>query len=230
MRDPARVERSIVTARGRDAVTHGVRRSLLRDAVFDRLLDNVLRGEYRRGQRIPLEALAEDMGVSRTPVREALVSLEVLQLVSVQRYVGVVIAHWTVEHVTERIRIARSMLADPPAGSHACQDRFEVGWLRDCATEGGAFVELGAWCLRRSGAVVCAEWLVSQRALLDAFFTDDVALANGIDALVERRRRITAVEQAVAAAERDDLRGCVQALDDLAAGLIALPERFGVAA
>lgn len=230
MRDPSRVERSLITPRTRDADPYGIRRSLLRDAVFARLLDNVLRGVYRRGQRIPLESIAEDMRVSRTPVREALVTLEVLQLVSVQRYIGVVIAHWTVDHVTERIRIARAMITDPPAGSSTCRDRFDVAWLRECTTEGGAFVELGAWYLRRSGAVVSAEWLLSQRALLDAFFTDDVAVANGIDALVERRDRLRIVERATAAAERDDLDACARALVDLADGLIALPDRFGVAA
>ena len=59
---------------------NGIRRSLLRDAVFARLLDNVLRGVYRRGQRIRLDDIADDMGVSRTPVREALVPLETLRL------------------------------------------------------------------------------------------------------------------------------------------------------
>ncbi|MBT2503662.1 GntR family transcriptional regulator [Curtobacterium sp. ISL-83] len=207
-----------------------VRRSLLRDAVFLRLLENVLRGDYRRGQRLRLDGLAEDMGVSRTPVREALVPLETLKLVSVQRYVGVVVSQWSVEQMTERLRIAKRMLDDPPSTGSPSADRFEGFWLQDCATEAGAFVELGAWYLRRRGAVISADWLVAQRAVLDMFFTDDVAIANGIDAVVDRRGRTAMVARACAAAERDELDGCAAALSELATALITLPDRFRVAA
>ncbi len=223
MENPARR-----TALG-DLDPHGLRRSLLRDAVFLRLLDCVLRGVYRRGQRLKLDAIAKDMRVSRTPVREALVTLETLRLVSVQRYVGVVITHWTVDQMTERMRIIRAMLAEPPAGGVACPDRFDPLVLRDCWTEAGAFVELGAWYLRRRGAPVSADWVASQRILLDMFSTDDVALANGIDAVVDRRRRLDIVERAVDAAERDALDDCAAALLELAGALIALPDRFRVA-
>ncbi|WIB76802.1 GntR family transcriptional regulator [Curtobacterium sp. MCPF17_002] len=208
----------------------GIRRSLLRDAVFVRLLDNVLRGVYRRGQRIRLDTIADDMRVSRTPVREALAPLEALRLVTVQRYVGVVITNWTVEHMTERIRIARTMLTEPSAGTESSIDRFDPAWLRECVTEGGAFVELGSWWLRRHGAAVSADWLMSQHALLDAFFTDDVALANGIDAVVARRERMQIVDRAVAAAEADALDECAVALVELASALIAMPDRFRSAA
>ncbi|WP_123673930.1 GntR family transcriptional regulator [Curtobacterium sp. PhB172] len=212
-----------------DRDPHGLRRSLLRDAVFLRLLDSVLRGEYRRGQRLRLDTIAEDMRVSRTPVREALVSLESHQLVTVQRYVGVVITQWTVGQMTERLRIARALVVDPPVGGTGHDDRFDPAWLRECWTEAGAFVELAAWFLRRRGASVSADWMLSQRTVLDTFFTDDVALANGIDAVVDRARRLDLVDQAVRAAERDALDDCAVVLLELAAALIALPDRFRVA-
>lgn len=230
MRDPGAMERPI-DRRGRVGDDpHGIRRSLLRDAVFARLLDDVLRGVYRRGQRLRLDDIADDMRVSRTPVREALVPLEALRLVTVQRYVGVVITHWTVEHMTERLRIARTMLTDPSVGSELGADRFDPSWLRECATEGGAFVELGSWWLRRHGAAVSADWLMSQRAVLDAFYKDDVALANGIDAVVERRERRKLVERAALAADAEALDDCAAALVALATALITLPDRFRAAA
>ncbi|MBT1624079.1 GntR family transcriptional regulator [Curtobacterium flaccumfaciens pv. oortii] len=207
----------------------GLRRSLLRDAVFLRLLDNVLRGEYRRGQRLRLDTIAEDMRVSRTPVREALVALESHQLVTVQRYVGVVITHWSAGQMTERLRIARALVVDPPVSGAGRDDRFDPAWLRECRTEAGAFVELAAWFLRRRGAPVSADWMLSQRTVLDTFFTDDVALANGIDAVVDRARRLDLVDQAVQAAERDAVDDCAVVLLELAAALIALPDRFRVA-
>lgn len=232
MHDPGPMERPRDRADRGAADPNGIRRSLLRDAVFARLLHDVLRGVHRRGQRIPLEAIADDLQVSRTPVREALVLLEFLRLVSVQRYVGVVIAHWTIEHMTERIRIVRTMLTEPAVGplSAASTERFDVAWLRDCTTEGGAFIELGSWWLRRHGAAVSADWVLSQRAVLDAFFSDDVALANGIDAVVDRRARRLLADRAVAAAEQDALDACAAALVELADALIALPDRFRAAA
>ncbi|WNY35048.1 hypothetical protein Q9Q99_08570 [Curtobacterium flaccumfaciens] len=72
------------------------------------------------------------------------------------------------------------------------------------------------------------DWLLSQRIVLDMFFTDDVALANGIDAVVDRRRRVEIVERAVDAAARDALDDCAAALLELSTALIALPDRFRV--
>ncbi|WP_022907142.1 hypothetical protein [Curtobacterium sp. B18] len=92
------------------------------------------------------------------------------------------------------------------------------------------FVEIGSWWLRRSGAAVSADWLLSQRAVLDAFFTDEVALANGIDAVVARRERRVLADRATVAAERDALDECAAVLVELADALIALPERFRAAA
>ncbi|PZF58295.1 hypothetical protein DEJ23_05335 [Curtobacterium sp. MCSS17_008] len=209
---------------------NGIRRGLLRDAVFLKLLENVLRGVYRRGQRLRLDDIAEDMQVSRTPVREALVPLEALRLVSVQRYVGVVVAQWSVGQMVERLRVARAMIADPATGGPGTGEAFDAQVLRSCLTEAGALVDVGAWYLRRRGATVSADWLAAQRPVLDTFFTDDVAAANGIDAVVGRRARVLQVERAVAAAELDRLDVCASELVGLAEDLIALPDRFRSAA
>ncbi|MCJ1714222.1 GntR family transcriptional regulator [Curtobacterium sp. VKM Ac-2922] len=215
---------AVVGPRERDGL--GVPRSLLRDAVFLRLLERILRGEYRRGQRLRLDALADDMRVSRTPVREALVPLESLRLVSVQRYVGVVIAHWSIEQMKERIRLGCSLLVEPTTSVGATTERFDPAWLRDCLSEAGAFVELAAWLLRRTGSSVCADLLAAQRPVLDVFYTDDVALANGIDAVVDRRQRLDLVDRARDAAVQDDLVLCRRLVRELGECLIALPDRF----
>jgi DNA-binding GntR family transcriptional regulator len=47
----------------------------LRDQVFDRLRESIRVGRIRRGERLQEIALAEALGVSRTPVREALALL-----------------------------------------------------------------------------------------------------------------------------------------------------------
>lgn len=61
-------------------MTAGTKRPLerepLRDGIRRRLLDGIVTGELRPGDRIPLAATAEAIGVSMTPLRESLVQLE----------------------------------------------------------------------------------------------------------------------------------------------------------
>jgi DNA-binding GntR family transcriptional regulator len=47
-----------------------------RDLALRKLRDAILSGHFRPGQRIPERQLAQQMGVSRTPIREALRKLE----------------------------------------------------------------------------------------------------------------------------------------------------------
>lgn len=53
----------------------GVNRSLLRDDVFRRLRDAIVDGTFEPGEQLKDGDLAEWLGVSRTPVREALLRL-----------------------------------------------------------------------------------------------------------------------------------------------------------
>lgn len=53
-----------------------IERNLLRDQVKQEVLDLVMSGELNGSERIAEASLAERLGVSRTPVREALVRLE----------------------------------------------------------------------------------------------------------------------------------------------------------
>ena len=48
----------------------------LRDVVFNTLRQAILKGELKPGERLLEIALAERLGVSRTPVREAMRKLE----------------------------------------------------------------------------------------------------------------------------------------------------------
>ena len=48
----------------------------LRDVVFNTLRQAILKGELKPGERLMEIALAEKLGVSRTPIREAMRKLE----------------------------------------------------------------------------------------------------------------------------------------------------------
>ncbi len=56
----------------------------LADQVFDRLENDIISGKYQRGQILTELGLTDDLGVSRTPIREALQRLEQEQLVKNQ--------------------------------------------------------------------------------------------------------------------------------------------------
>lgn len=56
-------------------------RRLLRDEAYDRIAEGIVRGQFAPGERLNDQDLAEWMGISRTPVREALAHLERVGLV-----------------------------------------------------------------------------------------------------------------------------------------------------
>ena len=57
-------------------------RKVLRDDVHDALLQMLLRGNLEPGESLSIDSVARDLGVSPTPVREALVQLEHTGLVT----------------------------------------------------------------------------------------------------------------------------------------------------
>jgi DNA-binding GntR family transcriptional regulator len=65
---------------------------LLREVVTDRIAEAIVRGDYQPGQRLNEVALAESLGVSRSPVREAVRQLENEGLVVSEPRKGVTVA------------------------------------------------------------------------------------------------------------------------------------------
>jgi DNA-binding GntR family transcriptional regulator len=59
-----------------------VERAVLRDGVYDMLVEMLMAGDLAPGTTLSIDGLARDLGVSPTPVREALVHLEHTGLVS----------------------------------------------------------------------------------------------------------------------------------------------------
>jgi DNA-binding GntR family transcriptional regulator len=62
--------------------TGGGDQSSLRGMVFNRLQEDILNGVYRPGETLVESKLAEKLGVSRTPIREAIKQLELEGLVT----------------------------------------------------------------------------------------------------------------------------------------------------
>lgn len=81
----------------------------IREAVFSTLRNAILDGKLRPGERLVERDIAEKLGISRTPVREAIRKLELEGLVSHYPRKGVVVAGLSKEEVIEILAI-RSVL------------------------------------------------------------------------------------------------------------------------
>ena len=86
-------------------------RRVLADVVTDDLREAIVSHELEPGRRLAEDDLAAQMGVSRGPVREALMRLEREGLVVIERHKGARIASWN-RHDLEEIYSLRSVLEE----------------------------------------------------------------------------------------------------------------------
>lgn len=99
----------------------------IRDKVYERLRQAILTGKLQPGHRLVERKLAEQLGVSRTPVREAIRMLELEGLVSHLPRVGSVVAQVTDLEVLEiyRIRAVLEGLAARMAAENIKPDQLQ---------------------------------------------------------------------------------------------------------
>ena len=84
------------------------------------LRDKILTGAYTVGEPLREELVAESLGISRTPVREALRRLDAEGLVELSEHRGARVAGWTPQDM-EEIFVLRVMLEAQAARLAACQ-------------------------------------------------------------------------------------------------------------
>jgi DNA-binding GntR family transcriptional regulator len=102
-------------------VFHTPMPDLAADQVYQGIINMIAAREFRPGQRLPAAVLAQRLGVSRTPVREALKRLAEQGIVSVIPNIGARLAAPTrdeVEHAYE-VRTHLEVLAARNAALHA---------------------------------------------------------------------------------------------------------------
>lgn len=78
---------------------------LVRDRVYGEIKKDILSGLYRMGERLPVDDLAAQHGVSKTPVREALSALQYEGLVDIVPRVGYFVSHMTVKEVQDLFQL-----------------------------------------------------------------------------------------------------------------------------
>lgn len=91
----------------------------LPDLVLDKLMEWIMSGKLSMGDKLNTEELANQLGVSRMPIREALSNLEKKGLAESIPYAGTRLITLTKEDVRQ-IYIARTAL-EPVAARYACE-------------------------------------------------------------------------------------------------------------
>lgn len=107
----------------------------LRDVVFNTLRQAILRGELKPGERLLEIHLANKLGVSRTPIREAIRKLELENLVVMVPRKGAVVAEITEKSLRDVLEVRRALEA--LAVKLACEKITdeEIGELKVAAKE-----------------------------------------------------------------------------------------------
>jgi len=81
----------------------------LREIVFNTLREAIITGELKPGERLMEVQLAEKMGVSRTPVREAIRKLELEGLVGMVPRKGVHVAELSVKDIIDVLEVRATL-------------------------------------------------------------------------------------------------------------------------
>ena len=81
----------------------------LRGRVFNKIRDDILAGKYKENEELKEVAIGEELGVSRTPVREAFRQLELEGLIQIVPNKGAYVTGITMEDVKD-IYMIRSKL------------------------------------------------------------------------------------------------------------------------
>jgi DNA-binding GntR family transcriptional regulator len=120
-----------------------VSRTVLREQVKELLLERIMRGEVQPGERLVETRIAQELGTSQAPVREALRDLELLRLVESEPFRGARVRAVSLEEMAEiyPVRAALEEVAareaaqrlDPAADASLAA---EVEAMRTAAVEG----------------------------------------------------------------------------------------------
>ena len=142
----------------------------LRDVVFNTLRQAILRGELKPGERLMEIQLANKLGVSRTPIREAIRKLELEGLVVMIPRKGAEVAEITEKNMLDVLEVRRAL--EELAVKLACEriTEEEIQELKDAAD---AFQK------------ILSEKDITKIAEADEAFHDVIFKSTGNDRLIQ---------------------------------------------
>lgn len=141
----------------------------LRDVVFNTLRQAILRGELKPGERLMEIQLANKLGVSRTPIREAIRKLELEGLVLMIPRKGAEVADISEQSLRDVLEVRRAL--EELAGSLAC-DRITPEQIEQMRQAEQDFID------------VLKDGDVTKIAEADEKFHDIIYLATGNQKLI----------------------------------------------
>ncbi len=100
-----------------------IQRRTLHEEVLERLRDMIIEGRLEPGQRINEGAVGAQLGVSRTPLREAIKSLASEGLVEMQPAKGAVVRRFSLRDLREILEVIKSL--EQLGGRIACAEATE---------------------------------------------------------------------------------------------------------
>lgn len=110
----------------------------LREVVFNTLRQAIIQGEFQPGERLMEVAIANKLGVSRTPVREAIRMLELEGLVTMFPRRGAEVANITVRDLKDALEVR--MAIESLSVRLACE-RIDEDGIKELQEKGVAFRE-----------------------------------------------------------------------------------------
>ncbi len=111
----------------------------LRDVVFNTLREAILRGDLKPGERLMEVQLASSLGVSRTPVREAIRKLEIEGMAVTMPRRGAVVAKMTEKDMADVLQVRRAL--EELAGEVACE-QISMSQVKELQQASDAFKRL----------------------------------------------------------------------------------------
>src|SRR6188508_351651 len=89
-----------------------IQRQTIASMTIEALRERILRGDYPDGEPLRQDALADELGVSRIPVREALRQLEAEGLVTFNPHRGAVVSSMSLEEIMELFELRAEIECD----------------------------------------------------------------------------------------------------------------------
>lgn len=164
------------------------------DAVFEKLISDIIRGVHPAGTRLPAEReLARQLGASRPTLREALRRLGEWNLVEPRRGSGVVVRHyrdWSIEVIGAYMRYGKPAPSQPTLG-RILMDllsmrkaivleciRLTASRVPKGGTQGARLAMARAWSLRGQPGYAREDFEVMRQIVEAAKFTPALWLLN----------------------------------------------------
>ena len=123
-------------------MTVGDSHRTLREVVADEIRGMIMRGELEPGERLPEDRLAEQLGVSRNPVREAIRALEGTGLVEVVPRRGAHVSRVEPEQVVQLLELRAVLEAFAARRAASGRTDADLAALQECIDVGRAASEV----------------------------------------------------------------------------------------